>query len=267
MEKETKHIEETSASDACDKTQISGTTEKIDILANDTHKNPLDMEVMAENKEEATKTSPEIEIEKESITETFNSPQHQKSITTNKVFESKCEPQKDSSEMEGALKRLSLTENIKVKTEATEVAIVSIKNLEQNQPEVLSSVAKSPIITPANTSELKIAQVQGNVKLSGVSPALTNRPSEIRITQVQSFHSNPIQRPHLIIQRRTSEPPPLNGVGVRSSVPRITNVTSLRRPQPMQNHRMHSQHRIPLPNPTRPTLFEESKRFKYREEL
>lgn len=229
------------------------------------------------------------------------------------VNESEIENPNNPMEMEGALKRLSLTENIKVKTEINETPIISAKSLEQNKSPVVTPsppvitplppvvtpsppvvtpsppvvtpsppvvtpsppvVTSTPMITPVRISELKITQVHQNVQQPHPPPLVfPNKPSEIRISQVRgSLPANVMPRPHLIPQRRTSDPPLLH-LTARSSVPRISNVTSLHRsqvwdsPPPMQGHLVHAIPRLPLPNPSRSYLFEESKRFKYREGL
>lgn len=159
-------------------------------------------------------------------------------------------------EMEGALKRLSIAENVKVKSEPNRETQVI-----QKEDAIVISPAPA-----AKSSEIRISQVYENVReLPRSSPPV--KTSDLRISQIhESFGSNVIIAPQLA---RPRNPPPLH-FEIRNaySVPRIANVTSLHR-LPVENSlaRLQTMVRLPPPTTNRTSLLDETTRFKYRESL
>lgn len=199
-------------------------------------------------------------------TSLFNTCDQNKSCTTpESVNQVPRRIEKDPTEMEGALKRLTIAENMKIKAEKEDTSFVAPKNIESNfNPPNPTQILTYP-------SELRISQVYENIQ-QHQSPVLPSYKPDIRIAQVRgAFQSTMMPRnaPPLS-QRRISDPPPLN-FGIRSTMPRISNVTSLNRsqvwesPQQRPNYPMHVQPRLPPPNNSRTNMFDESKRLKYRE--
>jgi hypothetical protein len=255
MQTRTKTPEKLST-DSCDQTQSSTIPENIS--------NIQKLKNYSEKDFNEEKSSPEICDQPPKIPESVNEITNIKDTVP--------------TEMEGALKRLSLTENVKIKTEVNETSIVTAKSPEKIQlpAPVATFTPPPPVISVVRTSDLKITQIYQNVKQPEPPVLLPpNKPSEIRIAQVHgSFHSNIMPRNILVPQRRTSDPPPLHSA-LRNMGPRISNVTSLHRPQfwdnrtpsPPQGRMMQMPMRLPLPRPSSNNIFEENKRFRYREGL
>lgn len=174
-------------------------------------------------------------------------------------------------EMEGALKKLSLSDNNQIKTEPQEVSAITLENEEVQ-------IIDKPTL-PVPLQELENITHNEATRSPQILPP--NKPSEIRIAQVhESFASNVMttnQRAGESPYRTQDQPPPLFrptqpfNVAMRSTMPRISSVTSLHRPFGWENAparpTVQKPHRLPSPIASRSNLFDESSRFKYRESL